>query len=88
MLFNLLQASRTILLFFSSYFLLFLPIIFTIPVEIENARLKLALSIPTGAPVTVANDAIEMLPVVTDKAINDLSKYSKEAIFCSLVLFL
>ena len=47
---------------------------FTIPVEIKNARLKLALAIPTGAPITVANDAIEMLPVATDKTINDLSK--------------
>ena len=46
-----------------------------INVEIENARLNLALVIPTGAPMAVANDAIEMLPVVTDKAINDLSKY-------------
>ena len=45
-----------------------------IPVEIENARLKLALIIPTGAPITVANDAIEMLPVATDKTINDFSK--------------
>ena len=43
-----------------------------IPVEIENARLKLALTIPTGTPMTVANDAIEMLPVVTDNKINDL----------------
>ena len=40
-----------------------------IPVEIKNAKLKLALAIPTGAPVTVANDAIEILPVVTDKTI-------------------
>ena len=47
---------------------------FIIPVETENARLKLALIVPTGAPITVANDAIEMLPVVTDKTINDLSK--------------
>ena len=47
---------------------------FTIPVQIENARLKLALVIPTGAPMTVANDAIEMLLVVTDKTITDLSK--------------
>ena len=47
---------------------------FTSPVEIENARLKLALIIPTGGPITIANDAIETLPVVTDKAINDLSK--------------
>ena len=38
-----------------------------IPAEIENARLKLALTIPTGAPITVSNDAIEMLLVVTDK---------------------
>ena len=44
------------------------------PVDIENARLKLALAIPTGAPVTVENDAIEMLPLVTDKTIKDLSK--------------
>ena len=44
------------------------------PVEIENARLKLALIIVTGAPMEVANDAIEMLPVATDKTINDLWK--------------
>ena len=47
---------------------------FTIPVEIENARLTLALTICTGAPITVANDAIQMLPVVIDKTINYLSK--------------
>ena len=43
-----------------------------IPVEIKNQRL--ALIIPIGPAVTVENDAIEMLPVVTDKTINDLSK--------------
>ena len=32
----------------------------------------------TGAPILVANDAIEMLPLV---AIKDLSKQSKEAIY-------
>ena len=37
-----------------------------IPVEIGNAILKLAVAISTGAPVTAANDAIEMLSVVTD----------------------
>ena len=40
---------------------------------IENARLQLSLIIPRGAPIAVANDAIEMLPVATDKAIYDLS---------------
>ena len=48
--------------------------VFTIPVVIENARLQLALIITTGAQITVAKNAIEMLPVATDKAINDLSK--------------
>ena len=33
-----------------------------IPAEIKNARLQLALTIPEAAPITVANDAIEMLP--------------------------
>ena len=37
------------------------------PVEIENTRLKLALGILTSVPTAVANDAIEMSPVVTDK---------------------
>ena len=59
-----------------SFFLL--PVVFnsffTIPVEIEDAILKPALTVPTDAPMTVASDAIEMLPVVTDKTINDLSK--------------
>ena len=50
---------------------------FTIPVEIENARLKLVLAILTGAPMTNSNDAIEMLPVVTDKTIIKTVKRSK-----------
>ena len=45
-----------------------------IPVETENARLKLTLTIPTGAPIKVANDPIETLPVVIDKTINSLSE--------------
>ena len=65
MLFNLLLANITILFCFFFLFLVVFKSFFTIPVEIENARLKLALVIPTGATMTVANDAIEMLPVVT-----------------------
>ena len=57
-LFNLLLANITILLSFSSYSLLFNSF-FTIPIEIGNARLRLALTIPTDAQITVANDAIE-----------------------------
>ena len=54
-------------------FLLFL-IFFTSPVDNENARQRLALAIPTGVSITIANDAIEMLPLVADKTIKDLSK--------------
>ena len=49
-----------------------------IPAEIENARLKLALTIPTGAPITVANDAIEMLLVATDKQLMTYENIQKK----------
>ena len=48
--------------------------LFANPVVIENARVQLALIIPTGAPIAVVSDAIEILPVATNKTINDLSK--------------
>ena len=59
-----------------------------IPVETENAALNLTLIIPEDYSMTVANDVIEMLPVVTDKTINDLSKYSKEAIYLLSLLLI
>ena len=74
MLFNLLLASITILLCFFLLFLIVFKNFFTNPMVIENARLQFALVIHTGTPIAVANDAIEMLPVATDKTINDLSK--------------
>ena len=58
------------------------------PVDIENARLKLAFDIPTGAPITVTNDAIESLPLVANKTIKDLSKYPKQAISLLLNILL
>ena len=73
-LFNLLLAIITVLLCFFFLFFAVLITFFTIPVVIENAKLQLALITPTGAPITVANDATEMLPVATDKTINILSK--------------
>ena len=54
-------------IFISFSFYVVFNFFFTIPVVIENARLKLALATPTGAPITVANDAIDMLPVVKIK---------------------
>ena len=74
MLFNLLLAKITILLFFSFYLLSFLKT-FTNPVVIENVRPELAPIIPAGAPIRVSNDAIEILLVTNDKKINDLLKH-------------
>ena len=73
MLFNLLLANITILLRFFFLFLVVFNNIFIILVDVESARLNLALSIPTCAPMTVANDAIKRLPLVTIKTI----KHSK-----------
>ena len=74
MLFNLLLSTITILLCFFFLFLIVFNSFFTNLVLIENVRQQLAPIISTGAPITVANDTIEMLPVATDKTINDLSK--------------
>ena len=62
------------LLCFFFLFLVAFNIFFTSPVHSENARLRLAPAIHTGIPITVVNDAIKTLPLVTDKTIKDLSK--------------
>ena len=61
---------------------------FTSPADNENVRLRLALSISTSIPITVANDAIEMIPLVADKTIKDLSKKLKEAIYLPSLLLI
>ena len=88
MIFNLLLANITILLCFFFLFLIVFKSFFTNPDVIENVRPQLAPIIPAGAPITVANDAIEMLPVATDKTINDLSNYPKEAIYLLRLLLI
>ena len=70
MLFHLLLASITILLCFFFLFVIVFKNFFTNPDVIENIRPQ----IPAGAPIAVANDAIEMLPDNIDKIFNNLSK--------------
>ena len=68
MLFNLLLANITVLFcFFFLFFRIILKKCFTIYVEIENVRLRLALVTSTSAPIKVANNAMEMLELVADK---------------------
>ena len=63
----LLLASITILLCFFFLFLIVFKNFFTNPVVIQNVRLQLVLIIPTGAPTTVANDAIEIYQLLQIK---------------------
>ena len=72
MLFNLLLANIIIFLNFFFLFYVVFNNFFKIAVDIENARLKLALATPTGARITVANYVIEMLQFVADKTMKDL----------------
>ena len=67
MLFNLLLAITTILLFFFFLFPTVFKNFFRNPDLIENVKPQLAPIIPTGAPIIVANYAIEMTPDNIDK---------------------
>ena len=73
------------------FFFLFLIVFknfFTNPDVIENVKPQLAPIIPAGTPITLANDAIEMLPDNIDKTFNDLSRESKEAIYLLILLLI
>ena len=76
-----LLASITILLCFLFVFLVAFNNSSTSPLHNENARLRLALVIPIGIPITVANDAIEKLPLVTDKNIDSNDKKINKSTF-------
>ena len=51
------------------FFLLFVAFndFITSSVNNKNVRLRLALAMPLGIPITVANDAAEMLAIIVDK---------------------
>ena len=78
MLFNLFLANGTTLLCFFFLFRVVFNNFFTIPVVIENEKLKLAFAIPTGGPITVANNAIEMLPLAANKQLKIYQKSQKK----------
>ena len=60
----------------SCFFFLFLVIFsnfLTIPVVREKIKVKLALAIPTGAPIILVNEIIDTPPLVAFKTIKILS---------------
>ena len=60
-----------------SCFFFFVLVVFnnflTIPVVKEKIKVKLALAIPTGAPIILVNEIIDTPPVVVFKTIKILS---------------
>ena len=59
------------MLFF--FFIAVLSNFLMIPVVIEKIKVKLALTIPTGTPIVLVNEIIDIPPVVAFKTINILS---------------
>ena len=61
-------------MFFFVFFLIVFKNLFTNLDVIENVKQQLAPIIPAGTPVTLENDAIEIVPDNIDQTFNDLSK--------------
>ena len=55
------------------FFLVIFNSFLTIPVVREKIKVKLALTIPTGAPIILVNKIIDTPPLVALKAIKTLS---------------
>ena len=72
MLLSLLLANIRILCFFFLFLVIFNNFL-TIPVVREKIKVKLALAIPTGAPIIVVNEIIDTPPLVALKIIKTLS---------------
>ena len=70
--FNLLLASITILLCFFFLFLVIFNNFFIIPAVKEKIKLKFALALPTGAPVILAKEIIDVLLLVANEIIKGL----------------
>ena len=54
-------------------FLVILSNFLIIPVVKEKIKVKLALAIPTGAPITVVKETIDIPPFVAEKTVKILS---------------
>ena len=77
MLFSLLLANIEILsCFFFLFFVIFSNFL-TVPVVIEKIKVKLALSIPTNAPIILVNEIIDTPPLAALKTIKTFSMKSK-----------
>ena len=67
---------------FLFFFLVIFNIFLVIPVVREKNKVKLALAIPTGAPIILVNEQINTPPVVALKTIKILSSNQKQLHIC------
>ena len=67
----------TILLFFL-FLSYFFPYLFIIPVVKENIKVKLALAIPAGIPITLVKEIILIPPIAADKTIKSYQYNQKQ----------
>ena len=73
---------------FLLFFLVMLNNFCIIPVVKENTRVKLALAVPSGTPITLTKEIKDTPPLFADKTIKFLSILSKVAIYLrSFLLF-
>ena len=77
---------------FFLFFLVTFNYFFIIPVVKENIKVKLALAIPAGIPITLVKEIMLIPPLVADKTIRVLSYNQKQqciySVFYSLSFFL
>ena len=52
---------------------MFLRVFFIIPIVQENTRVRIALVIPTGTPIILSKEMIDIPPPLADKSLKSLS---------------
>ena len=86
MLFTLILVNMTILSYFFFLFLVIFSNFLTIPVVREKIKVKLALAIPTGAPIKLVNETIDTPPLVSLKTIK-LGQYNQKQLHIYLIFY-
>ena len=86
MLLTLLLVNMIILSYFFFLFLVIFSNFLTIPVVGEKIKVKLALAIPTGAPIILVNEIIDTPTLVALKAIK-LGQYNKKQLHIYLIFY-
>ena len=86
MLLTLLLVNMIILSYFFFLFLVIFSNFLTIPVVREKIKVKLALAIPTNAPIILVNEIIDTSPLAALKTIK-LGQYNQKQLHIYLIFY-